>query len=134
MLLLLPLKLRSTLAGSYASSLPVREIAAVASEAKNQRNPGGWARQALEGRWREGTKISEEVEREVLEALKQQSPLGAQLAALPPPKPKRERLEGETETDFLKRIIEEKRKAQPQPAREPAKMGSPGQSISGAEA
>lgn len=56
-----PLGMEERIASSFASTIPIREIAVVCSEAESQKKPAAWARRALEGRWKRDAPIEDQV-------------------------------------------------------------------------
>jgi hypothetical protein len=90
----------------YASSIPLRELAAVCLEARTRKNPAGWLRKAIEARWRREAELAPETAAEVLAELGNGAPEAPLPRAYAPPRP---RLEGETDDDYLRRVADLKK-------------------------
>lgn len=90
----------------YASSIPLRELAAVCLEARTRKNPAGWLRKAVEHRWRREAELAPETAAEVLAELGNGAPEVLLPRAYAPPRP---RLEGEADDDYLRRVADLKK-------------------------
>lgn len=107
LLMAAPVSLARSIALEYSGEIPLREVAAVIEASRSQRNPGGWARDALEQRWRKDANLypdQEEALRGMVEESAQRSMKLVLSDSSSLSKHVSDRKDGETEDAYITRV------------------------------
>ncbi len=104
-----PIQMEERIGTTFATSIPIKEIAIVCGQAGKQKKPGAWARRALEGRWKAEEKIDGETSANLQRLLDEQGQRASSLFESILKKPQLVREPDETDEGYLRRVMATKR-------------------------